>query len=181
MEIFQRDEIAKAISTPATLAATRGNSARGCTVVDDLRRSVISQQMPELVQDDVLSVQWTRRVLEEHIVRTRHYKPETARAESGLVFTREDGRTLRHEYISRHFHHPHNARPALLRRSLLHTQRDHLRGLGVGDFGELVTRLVAKAEISSLTGATSGPERHTVLIHLLPREPRSRLRRRRAG
>jgi hypothetical protein len=99
MEIFQRDEIAKAISTPATMAATRGNSARGCTVVDDLRRSVISQQMPELVQDDVLSVQWTRRVLEEHIVRTRHYKPETARAESGLVFTREDGRTLRHEYI----------------------------------------------------------------------------------
>lgn len=29
---------------------------------------------------------------------------------------------------------------------------DHLRGFGVGDFGELVTRLVGKAEISSLTG-----------------------------
>lgn len=28
---------------------------------------------------------------------------------------------------------------------------DHLRGFGVGDFGELVTRLVAKAEIPSLT------------------------------
>lgn len=29
---------------------------------------------------------------------------------------------------------------------------DHLRGYGVGDFGELVTRLVAKAKIPSLTG-----------------------------
>ena len=29
---------------------------------------------------------------------------------------------------------------------------DHLRGFGVGDFGELVTRLVAKAEIPSITG-----------------------------
>lgn len=29
---------------------------------------------------------------------------------------------------------------------------DHLRGFGVGDFGELVTRLVGKAEIPSLTG-----------------------------
>ena len=29
---------------------------------------------------------------------------------------------------------------------------DHLRGFGVGDFGELVTRLVAKAEIPSMTG-----------------------------
>lgn len=31
---------------------------------------------------------------------------------------------------------------------------DHLRGFGVGDFGELVTRLVAKAEIPSITGGT---------------------------
>jgi uncharacterized protein (TIGR04141 family) len=31
---------------------------------------------------------------------------------------------------------------------------DHLRGFGVGDFGELVTRLVAKARISSLTGGS---------------------------
>jgi uncharacterized protein (TIGR04141 family) len=31
---------------------------------------------------------------------------------------------------------------------------DHLRGFGVGDFGELVTRLVAKAEIPSITGGS---------------------------
>lgn len=31
---------------------------------------------------------------------------------------------------------------------------DHLRGFGVGDFGELVTRLVAKATIPSLTGGS---------------------------
>lgn len=29
---------------------------------------------------------------------------------------------------------------------------DHLRGFGVGDYGEVVTRLVAKAELKSLTG-----------------------------
>ena len=61
-------------------ASVRGPS-RGTHCLNHLGRRVVPQQVSELTQDDVLSMQRARRVLEEHVVRSRHRQPHAARAD----------------------------------------------------------------------------------------------------